>query len=238
MFDLEFFLFEFESFGGLGFADSVVEVLIDEGATGFAESAGEFSGTEFEKKDENDEVGEAEDENGADLAKNGSEELIVQEVADVATGHFACGRGGAFKTAGSREKRVGKGGAKDRGSELEQARAGDEEDSKKDEFLGVADFFCKEEEESARDKDNGEKIRTEAKKKKKDSAEVGTRGADEVGFGVLRGLGVEGEVARIEGKECEKKEDARTEDREGNDFLAEAGSGAGRFGFGHKREGV
>jgi len=104
--------------------------------------------------------------------------------------------------------------------------------------LGVADFFRKEEEESACDKDNGKEIRTQAKKKKKDAAEVGTRGSDEVGFGVLRGLGVEGEVARIEGKECEKKEDAGAEDRESNDFLAEAGAGAGRFGFGHKREGV
>jgi hypothetical protein len=101
LFDLEFFLFEFESFGGLGFADSVVEVLIDEGATGFTESAGKFGGTEFKKKDENDQVGEAEDEDSTDLAKNGSEELIVQEVADVATGHFACGRGGAFESAGS-----------------------------------------------------------------------------------------------------------------------------------------
>ena len=104
--------------------------------------------------------------------------------------------------------------------------------------MGVADFFSKEEEESARDKDNGEKVRTEAKEKKKDAAKVGTSGTDEVGFGVLRGLGVEGEVARIEGKECEKQEDARTEDRESNDFLAEAGSSAGRFGFGHMREGV
>jgi hypothetical protein len=146
LFDLEFFLFEFESFGGLGFADSVVQVLIDEGATSFAESAGKFGGTEFKKKDENDEVGEAEDEDGADLAKNGSEELIVQEVADVPTGHFACGRGGAFESAGSREKRVGKGRAEDRGGELKEACAGDEEDSEKDEFLGVADFFRKEEE--------------------------------------------------------------------------------------------
>ena len=104
--------------------------------------------------------------------------------------------------------------------------------------MGVADFFRKEEEESARDKDNGEKIGTESKKKKKDAAEIGTRGSDEVGFGVLRGLGVEGEVARIEGKECEKEENASAEDRESNDFLAEAGSGTGRFGFGHKREGV
>jgi hypothetical protein len=51
-------------------------------------------------------------------------------------------------------------------------------------------------------------------------------------------LGVEGEVARIEGKECEKEKDAGTEDRESYDFLAEAGSGAGRFGFCHMREGV
>ena len=99
--------------------------------------------------------------------------------------------------------------------------------------MGVADFFRKEEEESARDKDNREKIGTESKKKKKDAAEVGTRGSDEVGFGVLRGLGVEGEVARIEGKECEKKEDAGTEDRESNDFLAEAGAGGVGFRFGH-----
>jgi len=110
----------------LGFADSVVEVLIDEGATSFAESAGKFGGTEFEKEDENDEVGEAEDEDGTDLPENGSEELIVQEVADVPTGHFACGRGGAFETAGSREKRVGKGGAENGGGELEEACAGDE----------------------------------------------------------------------------------------------------------------
>jgi len=121
---------------------------------------------------------------------------------------------------------------------LEQACAGDKEDSEKDEFLGVADFFRKEEEESACDKYNGEKVRTEAKEKKEDSTEVGTRGSDKVGFGVLRGLGVEGEVARIEGKECEKEKDAGAEDRECNDFLAEAGSGAGRFGFGHMREGV
>ena len=104
--------------------------------------------------------------------------------------------------------------------------------------MGVADFFSKEEEESARDKDNGEKVRTEAKEKKKDAAKVGTSGTDEVGFGVLRGLGVEGEVAWIEGKECEKKEDAGAEDRESYHFLAKAGSGAGRFGFGHMREGV
>ena len=104
--------------------------------------------------------------------------------------------------------------------------------------MGVADFFRKEEEESASDKDNGEKIRTESKEKKKDSAQVGASGSDEVGFRVLWGLGVEGEVARIEGKECEKEKDAGTEDRESYDFLAEAGSGAGRFRFGHKREGV
>ena len=104
--------------------------------------------------------------------------------------------------------------------------------------MGVADFFRKEEEESASDKDNGEKIRTESKEKKKDSAQVGASGSDEVGFGVLGGLGVEGKVARIEGKECEKKEDAGAEDRESYDFLAKAGSGAGRFRFGHKREGV
>lgn len=104
--------------------------------------------------------------------------------------------------------------------------------------MGVANFFRKEEQESTCNKDDGEKVRTESKEKKKDSAEVGTRGSDEVGFGVLRGLGVEGEVARIEGKEGEKEKDAGTEDRESYDFLAEAGSGAGRFGFCHMREGV
>ena len=101
MFDLEFFLFEFESFGGLGFADSVVEVLIDEGATGFAESAGKFSRTEFKKKDEDYEVRETEDKDGPYLAEDWSEEFVIQKVADVATGHFACRRGGAFETAGS-----------------------------------------------------------------------------------------------------------------------------------------
>ena len=104
--------------------------------------------------------------------------------------------------------------------------------------MGVADFLRKEKEEPARDEDNGEKIGAEANEKKKDAAQVGPSGSHEVGFGVLRGLGVEGEVAGIEGKEGKQQEDAGTQDREGDHFLTEGGAGANRFGFGHRREGV
>ena len=88
-----FFLFEVEAFGGLGLADFVVEILIDEGSTCFAEGAGEFGGAEFEEEDEDDEVGESEDEDGADLAEDGGEKFIIEEVTDVAAWHFACGGG-------------------------------------------------------------------------------------------------------------------------------------------------
>jgi hypothetical protein len=38
--NLEFFLFELNSFGGLSFADSVVEIVVDQGAASFPEGAG------------------------------------------------------------------------------------------------------------------------------------------------------------------------------------------------------
>ena len=91
--DFYFFLFEMEALGGLGLADFVVEILIDEGSTCFAEGAGEFGGAEFEEEDEDNEVGESEDENGADLTEDGGEKFIIEEVSDVAAWHFACGGG-------------------------------------------------------------------------------------------------------------------------------------------------
>ena len=94
LFDLQLFLLQLDSFGGLGFADSVVEVLVDEGAPGFAKGASEFGWTEFKEQDEDNEVREAEDEDGADLAEDGGEKLIVEEVADIAAGHFSGGGGG------------------------------------------------------------------------------------------------------------------------------------------------
>ncbi len=100
--------------------------------------------------------------------------------------------------------------------------------------MGVADFFGKKEQEAAGDKDDGKKVGTEPEEKKEDAAEVGAGWADEVGFGVLRGLGVKGEVAWIKGKEGEKQEDTRAKNGECDDFLAEGGTSAGRFRFGHK----
>ena len=96
-----FFLFELEALGGLGLADFVVEILIDEGSTCFAEGAGEFGGTEFEEEDEDNEVGESEDEDGADLAEDGGEKFIIEEVSDVAAWHFACGGGCSIEALGA-----------------------------------------------------------------------------------------------------------------------------------------
>ena len=94
LFDLQLFLLQLDSFGGLGFPDSVVEILVNEGATRFPQGASEFSRAEFKEQDEDNEVGEAEDEDGADLAEDGGEKLIVEEVADIAAGHFSGGGGG------------------------------------------------------------------------------------------------------------------------------------------------
>jgi len=90
----------------LGLANSVVEVLIDEGTACFTKGTREFRGAEFEEQNENDKIGQAEDENGADLAEDGGEEFVVEEVADIATGHFSSGGGGAFETAGTGEEGV------------------------------------------------------------------------------------------------------------------------------------
>ena len=64
--------------------------------------------------------------------------------------------------------------------------------------MGVAHLFGKEEEESAGDKDNGEKVGAQPEEEKENTAEVGAGWSDEVGFWVLRRLGVERKVARIE----------------------------------------
>jgi len=127
--DFDLLLFEFNPFGGIGLPDAVIEVLVHEGTTGFAEGPGEFSGTEFKEKDENNEIGKSEDKNGANLAEDGGDELVVQEIADVATGHFS-GRGrGAVESVGSGEKGIGQARSKNRSGELEQAGSGDEEDA-------------------------------------------------------------------------------------------------------------
>jgi len=127
--DFDRLLLEFNPVGGIGLPDAVIEVLVHEGATGFAERPGEFGGTEFKEKDENNEIGKSEDKNGANLAEDGGDELVVQEIADVATGHFS-GRGrGAVESVGSGEKGIGQARSKNRSGELEQAGSGDEEDA-------------------------------------------------------------------------------------------------------------
>ena len=229
LFDLQFFLLEPDAFIRGGLADAVVPVLVDDGAAGLAKGAGEFRGTELKKENQDDEVGEAEDEDGTDGAEDGGEELVVKEVADVATGHLAGGGRGAVEALGPGEEGIGKGGAEDRSGELEEAGTGDEEDAEKKEFLGVTDFLGEEEKQAAGDKNDREEVGAKAKKEEEDAAEVGPGRADQVGFGALGRLGVEGKVAGIEGKEGEEKKDARAEDGEGNDLLAKAGSGAGRF---------
>jgi len=57
--------------------------------------------------------------------------------------------------------------------------------------LGVAHLFGEEEEESACDKDNGEKVGAQPEEEEEDTAEVGAGWTDKVGFWVLRRLGVE-----------------------------------------------
>jgi hypothetical protein len=116
---------------------------------------------------------------------------------------------------------------------LEEASASDEKDSEKDKFLRVANFFGKEEEETACDEDNGKKIGAEAKEEEEDSAEVGAGGTDEISFWALGGLGVEREIAWIKGEEGKKHKNTCTENGEGDDFLTEGRSGAVRFRFGH-----
>ncbi len=66
--NLELFLFKLNPFGGLSLADSVVEVVVDQGAASLSERAGKFSGAKFKKKDEDYEVREAEDKDCAYLA--------------------------------------------------------------------------------------------------------------------------------------------------------------------------
>jgi hypothetical protein len=87
--NFEFFLFELNPLGGLSLADSVVEIVVDQGATSLSKGAGKFSGAKFKKKDEYDEVRETEDKDGPYLAEDWSEEFVIQEVADVAPGHLS-----------------------------------------------------------------------------------------------------------------------------------------------------
>ena len=96
--NLEFFLFELNPLRGLSLADSVVEIVVDQGAASLSEGAGKFSRAKFKKKDENDEVREAEDKDGPYLAEDWSEEFVIQEVADVAPGHLSSWRGRDFES--------------------------------------------------------------------------------------------------------------------------------------------
>ena len=95
--NLEFFLFELNPFGGLGLTDSIVKIVVDQGATSLSEGAGKFSGAKFKKKDEDDEVREAEDKDSAYLAEDRSKEFVIEEVANVAPGHLSCWGGRDFE---------------------------------------------------------------------------------------------------------------------------------------------
>ena len=238
VFDFEFLLFQFDALRRRGLTDSIIPVLVDNGSTGFAEGAGQLGGAEFEQKNEDDEIREAEDQNGADLAENGGEEFVVQKIADVASGHFSGGRGSPIQPLGPREKGIGEGGPENGSGELEKAGPGHEKDSKVEEFLGIVDFLGKKEEKATGDEDHGEEIGAEAEEKEKDAAEVGTGRAHEVSFGLLGRLGVKGEILGIEGEEGEQEKNARSENGQRNDLLAEAGSKGSGFRFGHdlKRE--
>ena len=57
--------------------------------------------------------------------------------------------------------------------------------------MGVAYLFGEEKEESASDKNNGKKVGAQPEEEKENTAEVCAGWADEVGFWVLRRLGVE-----------------------------------------------
>ena len=74
---------------------------------------------------------------------------------------------------------------------MKQAGTCNEKNAEEDKFLGVAHLFGEEEEETAGDKDNGKKVGAQPEEEKEDTAEVGAGWADEVGFWVLRRLGVE-----------------------------------------------
>ncbi len=113
----------------MSFADAVIEIVVDEGAARFSKGAGEFRGAEFKKKHEDDEVREAEDENGADLAEDGGEEFVVEKVADVAARHFSSGGGSDLEPAGTGKEGVGERGAKGRGGELEEAGPSNEKNA-------------------------------------------------------------------------------------------------------------
>ena len=148
-------------------------------------------------------VRKSEDQDCADLAEDRGEELVVQKVADVAPGHFAGGGRGAVESLGPGKKRVGQRGTKDGGGQLEKTGPGDEEDPQIEEFLGVADFLGKKEEQAPRDQHDREEVGAQAEEEKKDTAEVGAGRSDEIGFGLLGRLGIEGEILGVEGEEGE-----------------------------------
>ena len=95
------------------------------------------------------------------------------------------------------------------------------------------DLFGEEEEEASGNEDHRKEIGAQAEEKKENAPEIGTGRADKVFFRVLRGLGIEREVAGVEREEGEQKEDAGPEDGEGNHLLTERRTGADGFKFGH-----
>jgi len=94
-------------------------------------------------------------------------------------------------------------------------------------------LLCEEEKEASGNQDHREEIRAQAEEEKENAAEIGARGADEVGFRVLRRLGIEREVAGVEREEREQEKDAGPEDGEGDHLLPEGRTGADGFKFGH-----
>ena len=94
-------------------------------------------------------------------------------------------------------------------------------------------LFGEEKKEASGDEDHREEIRAQAEEEKENATEVGAGRSDEVGFRVLRGLGIEREVAGVEGEECEQQEDACSEDGEGDHLLSKGRAGTDGFKFGH-----
>jgi hypothetical protein len=116
---------------------------------------------------------------------------------------------------------------------LKEAGTRDQQDPEIDELLGVTDFFGKEEKEATCDENHGKEVGSESEEEKKDATEISSGRPDEIGFGLLGRLGVEGKILGIEGEKREKKKNACPEDGQGDHLLAEAGAGGGGFGFGH-----
>jgi hypothetical protein len=94
-------------------------------------------------------------------------------------------------------------------------------------------LFSEKEKEASGDEDHREEIRAQAEEEKEYATEIGAGGTDEVVCRVLRGLGIEREVAGVEREEREQEEYPGPEDGEGDHLLTEGRAGADGFKFGH-----